>query len=206
MKAEITTTEVSELLQIALDKAITYENYRVLVQKLSHEKKSTAPEQTETLTYYTSLNNARMRRLDKTIKIPEETQSLFANYSKKVTWLVLTESWCGDAAQSMPVINKLANIAPHVTMKVALRDENTELMQHFLTNGGMSIPKLIVVDNASQVILGEWGPRPSVATKMVVDYKAEHGELTAQFKEDLQVWYTKNKGVAIIDDLERLLL
>lgn len=206
MKAETITTESTVLIEKALNTSTTYQEYRDLVHELSQKDLSTGPTQTEALANYTGLNNARMRRLDKTIKISEETQTLFTNYSKNVTWLVLTESWCGDAAQSMPVINKLANIAPHVEMKVALRDENVELMQHFLTNGGMSIPKLIAIDNASKVVLGEWGPRPTVATKMVADYKEAHGGLTPEFKQDLQVWYTKDKGQAIIDDLEKILL
>ncbi|GER60355.1 thioredoxin family protein [Patiriisocius marinus] len=206
MKAETITTESTALIEKTLNASTTYQEYRDLVHDLAQKDLSTGPIQTEALANYTGLNNARMRRLDKTIKISEETQTLFTNYSKSVTWLVLTESWCGDAAQSMPVINKLANIAPHVEMKVALRDENVELMQHFLTNGGMSIPKLIAIDNASKVVLGEWGPRPTVATKMVADYKEAHGGLTPEFKQDLQVWYTRDKGQSIIDDLEKILL
>lgn len=202
----IATTEIVALIDNALQSSTTYKEYRDVVQNLVIENKTTGPLQTEELSNYTALNNARMRRLDKTIKISEETINLFANYTKTVTWLVLTESWCGDAAQSMPAINKLADLAPNVDLKVALRDENTELMEHFLTNGGMSIPKLIVIDNASKVVLGEWGPRPSVAAKMVADFKMENGTLTPQFKEDLQVWYTKDKGQAIVEDLEKLLL
>ena len=70
--------------------------------------------------------------LDKTTKISETHQALFSNYQKKVTWLVLTESWCGDAAQSLPVLNKIASITPHLTLKIALRDAHIDLMQHFL--------------------------------------------------------------------------
>ncbi len=207
MKKKTTTiVEIPALIQATLDNATTYKEYRDLVHNLTEKNLTTGAEQTEALANYTSLNNARMRRLDKTIKISEETNTLFANYTKDVTWLVLTESWCGDAAQSMPVISKLADIAPNVSMKVALRDENTSLMKYFLTNGGMSIPKLIAIDNASKIVLGEWGPRPAVATKMVADYKATHGALDPQFKKDLQVWYTKDKGQAVVDDLERLLL
>jgi hypothetical protein len=146
-----------------------------------------------------------MRRLDKTIQISKSAQELFCHYEKKVTWLVMTESWCGDAAQSLPILNKIANIAPHLNLRIALRDEHVDLMKYFLTNGGMSIPKLIAIDDASKVVLGEWGPRPSIATQMVVDYKAEHGILTPEFKQDLQIWYTNDKGVSIVEDIERLL-
>jgi hypothetical protein len=69
----------------------------------------------------------------------------------------------------------------------------------------MAIPKLIAVDDASGVILGQWGPRPSEATKMVADYKAANGSLSPEFKKDLQIWYTKDKGQSVIDDISRML-
>jgi hypothetical protein len=119
--------------------------------------------------------------------------------------LVLTESWCGDAAQSMPIMNKLAEITNKIHLRVVLRDEHPELMNAFLTNGSQSIPKLIVTDTSTNELIGEWGPRPSVATEMVNSYKREHGSLSAEFKQDLQVWYNKDKGASIVEDLTKLL-
>ena len=171
----------------ALAAGATYKEFREVVSNHAKFKTTTGSNQTDALINYTKLNDARMRRLDKTTKISEAHQTLFSNYQKKVTWLVLTESWCGDAAQSLPVLNKIASITPHLTLKVVLRDEHIALMQHFLTNGAMAIPKLIAVDDASGVILGQWGPRPSEATKMVADYKAANGSLSPEFKKDLQI-------------------
>jgi hypothetical protein len=207
MKTETqqTINTKEQLLTAALDASISYETYREVVSNHVEKKTSTGPNQTEDLSNYTKLNDARMRRLDKTIKISESAQELFSHYEKKVTWLVMTESWCGDAAQSLPILNKIANIAPHLNFRIAFRDEHVDLMQYFLTNGGMSIPKLIAIDDTSKVVLGKWGPRPSIATQMVVDYKAEHGILTPEFKQDLQIWYTKDKGVSIVEDIGRLL-
>ena len=114
---------------------------------------------------------------------------------------VLTESWCGDASPSLPVMNKIAELNSNIEFKIVLRDENLDLMNLFLTNGGMSIPKLIVIDNDQEKVIADWGPRPSIATKMVEDYKAEHGSLSAAFKQDLQVWYNKDKGQNILQDI-----
>ena len=50
-------------------------------------------------------------------------------------------------------------------------------------------------------ILFTYGPRPSTATKMVEDFKTMHGHLTAEFKEDLQRWYNKDKGQTAFNDL-----
>jgi hypothetical protein len=189
----------------ALKNAITYTEYRDLVINHAANETSTGPEQSEALNEYTQLNNARMRRLDKTLKLSEDAIETFKNFKTKQTWIVLTESWCGDAAQSIPAMNIVANLAPAIDLKLLLRDDNLALMDAFLTNGGRSIPKLILFDNETQKVLGDWGPRPTKAAKMVADYKAEHGTLTPEFKKDLQVWYTKDKGQNIFEDLALLI-
>ena len=177
----------------SLQNTYTYLEYRDLVSNLLAEGKSTGPNQSEDLTNYSMLNDRRMKRLDKTIKISEETRQKVQALKETQTWLVLTEGWCGDAAQNLPVLNKIAELNENINMKFVLRDENLELMDLFLTNGGRSIPKLIALDKNNNV-LKTWGPRPSFANKMVDEYKAKNGNLDAQFKQDLQVWYNKDKG------------
>ncbi len=194
-----------ELLEQSLPKAIDYEDYKKLVAQLASEGRTTGPEQKESLINYTQLNDRRMKRWDKTFKIPENTKSFIQKFPKKVIWLVLTESWCGDAAPTMPVMDKIAELNPNISLRVLLRDEHTELMERFLTNNAKSIPKLIALDEATLEVLGEWGPRPSTATKMASDYKEVHGILSPQFKQDLQIWYNKDKGKNTLEDLLGLL-
>jgi len=155
---------------------------------------------------YSTLNERRMKRLDKTIKLTEQTINVVSKINKKITFLVLMESWCGDGAQTLPIMNKIAELSPNINFKIVLRDENNELMNQFLTNGGKSIPKLIFLDQDNLEVLKSWGPRPSFATEMVNDYKKEHGVLDANFKKDLQVWYNKDKGISTQKDLVELLL
>ncbi|RDK88821.1 thioredoxin family protein [Marinirhabdus gelatinilytica] len=209
---EISNSTAGEVVKIketlvmqALENALSYSAYRDLVATHALDNTSTGHEQTEALSEYTQLNNARMRRLDKTLKSAEAITERFKNFSKRQTWLVLTESWCGDAAQSLPAIQKVAGLAPNIDFKIVLRDEHPKLMDAFLTNGSRSIPKLILFDEEQQKISADWGPRPSKATQMVQNYKAEHGSLTPEFKKDLQVWYTKDKGQNIFDDLAALI-
>ena len=193
------------LINNALAASNTYEEYREVVSNHVTSKTTTGPKQTDVLINYTKLNHARMRRLDKTTKISEGRQAIFSNYQNKVTWLILTESWCGDAAQSLPVLNKIALLIPHLTLKIVLRDQHKLLMEHFLTNNSMAIPKLIAVDDTSGEVLSQWGPRPSEAAKMVTAYKAANGSLSPEFKKELQVWYTKDKGQNIVEDMIRVL-
>lgn len=191
---------MKEIIENSLEKAISYSEYRVLVKNLLDEGKSTGSNQSDDLLNYSLLNDKRMKRLDKTIKISETTAAKLKEIKEPQTWLVLTEGWCGDAAQNLPVINKIAEENSNIQLKLVLRDENLELMDEFLTNGGRSIPKLIALNKNNEVI-DSWGPRPVIATKMVADYKAEHGSLDADFKKDLQVWYNKNKGEDVQENL-----
>lgn len=197
------TTE--KLVQDGISKAISYPAYRVLVEKHALEGTNTGAEVSEALHEYTVLNHTRMKRLDKTLKISPEAQEKIAAYTGNVTWLILTESWCGDAAQTMPMIQKIADLNEGIIVKVVLRDEHLELMDEFLYQGGRSIPKLIAVDTDTREVIGDWGPRPSAATELVNDYKKAHGTLTPMFKEDLQVWYNKDKGQDTLKDVLHLL-
>lgn len=196
---------VENIVQESLENAISYEDYKNLVKELVKENSTTGENKTEALVNYTMLNDRRLKRWDKTLKVADYQVEKISKFDKKITWLVLTESWCGDAAHLMPVMNKVASINKLIDFKVVLRDENMELMNSFLTNGNLSIPKMIVIDDTSGEVLNSFGPRPSEATRLVNSYKEEHGKLTPEFKEDLQRWYNKDKGQNTINDLIDLL-
>lgn len=198
-------TSVDTIIKDSLQKAISYDAYRTLVSELVEQKSTSGAEKTEALANYTMLNDRRMKRWDKTVKVSDDAIERIANYKNKVTWLVITESWCGDAAHVIPVLNKIASLNDHIDLKLVFRDENEALMDQFLTNGGRAIAKLIMIDESSGEVLNTYGPRPSEATAMVNAYKAEHGKLTPEFKEDLQGWYNKNKGQNIITDVLNML-
>ncbi|MHB0755709.1 thioredoxin family protein [Polaribacter sp. M15] len=195
---------MKEIIKQSLANTYTYQEYRNLVKSLLDQGKSTGPNQSEDLTNYSMLNDRRMKRLDKTIKITEETTQEIQKVVTPQTWLVITEGWCGDAAQNLPILHKMAELNENINLKLVLRDDNLALMDLFLTNGGRSIPKLIALDSNLNVI-DTWGPRPTVAAKIVADYKAAHGVLDAQFKQDLQVWYNKDKGVSTQEDFVKII-
>jgi len=195
---------IKKNIEEALKKAISYTSYRKLISDLIASGKSSGPIQSEDLLNYSKLNDRRMTRLDKTIQLSQETLLGLKKIDKPITCLVLTEGWCGDAAQTLPVISKIADESDLITLKIIFRDEHEQLMSQFLTNGGKSIPKLLVL-NSQNKLLNTWGPRPNTATKMVQDYKNKYGQLDAAFKQQLQVWYNKDKGVNIQEDMLGLL-
>lgn len=189
----------------SLEKSISYQEYKNLIIDLLVQGKSTGENQTDTLLNYSKLSKARMKRLDKTFALSEKAIELIQNSTKKYSWIVLTESWCGDAAHALPIINKIAEHSENIELRIVLRDENEALMDKFLTNGSKSIPKLIAFDTETKEVIDSWGPRPYAAAKMVKDRKDQYGTLDADFKKELQVWYNENKGVNIEEEILELL-
>lgn len=196
---------MDKIIENSLQKAKSYTAYKELILNLLKEGKSTGANQNEDLYNFTKLNDKRMKRLDKQTKLSLDAQDKAEKVEKDFTWLVLTESWCGDAAQTLPLINKFAEANSKIDLKVVLRDENNDLMNEFLTNGSKSIPKLIVIENESNKVVGSWGPRSKKAAKMVTDYKEKHGKIDANFKTELQLWYNIDKGVQIEKEMVNLL-
>ncbi|GAK98424.1 thioredoxin [Nonlabens ulvanivorans] len=148
--------ELQQIIKDTADKSISYEQYRAFVEAHTVNGTNSGSEVTEALAEYTKLNNQRMKRLDKTLKILPENQEFLNSFDKDVYFLIITESWCGDAAQTMPMMNKVAQTAG-VDFKVVLRDENPLLMDQFLTNGGRAIAKLILVDKNTGLPVTTWG-------------------------------------------------
>ena len=185
----------------ALENSFSFADYRKKVTSLIAEGKSTGHTQSEDLLKYSELNETRMNRLEKTIEVTPETKVKLQNLDKKYIWLVLSEGWCGDAAQIVPVIHKMADATDKVELKIALRDDNDALMQHFLTNGGKAIPKLIVLDAETLDVVLDWGPRPHSAKQLILDYKATHGVVDEPAKIELQKWYLHDKGISIQNEI-----
>lgn len=195
----------TSLIENSINKSFSYANYRKHVSALLADGLSTGNTQSEDLTHYSTLNETRMNRLDKTIHVPDEIKEKISKLKKQHTLLVISEGWCGDAAQIVPVMNKLVAESDKLDLKIVLRDENDELMNDYLTNGARSIPKVVLVESDTLVARGSWGPRPHDAAQLIIDDKAKHGVVTPQAKEDLQRWYLHDKGISTMEEITLLL-
>ncbi|OEJ99635.1 thioredoxin family protein [Roseivirga misakiensis] len=176
-----------------LDSAWTYDAYREFLDNLLLEGKTTGSNQSEGMINYAQLNQKRMRKWDKIGKLSPELTDYLSKIDRPMTWLVITEGWCGDAAQNLPFFNKMAQVNPNINLRFILRDENLELMDQFLTNGGRSIPKLIALDESLSV-LGSWGPRPEPMQKAFLENKVSQERSGKEFTEFLHLWYAKDRG------------
>lgn len=190
----------------SLLKSHSYNRYRTIVSDLLTDGKVSGNEQSQDLVHYSELNEVRMNRLDKKMVVTEEVIKKIMNLKKNYIWLVLSEGWCGDAAQLLPVFNKMASVSQHIELKVAFRDENEALMNLFLTNGNKAIPKLIIIDKEAEEVVGNWGPRPKGASDLIISYKQQYGVVDETAKTELQLWYLHDKGISTQNEIVELMI
>ncbi|MEQ1764744.1 MAG: thioredoxin family protein [Pyrinomonadaceae bacterium] len=187
-----------------LEASMSFGEYRGLVERLVEEGKTTGPKQSESLANFTRLNLQRMNRLSKTIELGEEVKVAVGSNQRPQVWLVITEGWCGDAAQNIPIIEKIAAESDIIETRYILRDENPELIDRFLTFGARSIPKVIASDADSHEILWTWGARPKAAQDLFLELREEGSEKSG-IMERLQRWYNEDKGRSIQAEFMSLL-
>ncbi|MEO0470918.1 MAG: thioredoxin family protein [Bacteroidota bacterium] len=201
---------MKELIQQGIEASQSYTDYRQMLTDLLAEGKTTGPNQSDFYLKIAKLNQSRMNRLDKKTKLTEELAAKAKGLKNAYLFLTLTEGWCGDAAQTVPVLNKLAEASEQIDLRLILRDEHLPLMDLFLTDNGRSIPKTIVLDPDSLEVLADWGPRPAEAQKMAMayKYKPEPKEPYEEHHMELHGWYAKDKTLStqseILDLLEDL--
>ena len=185
-----------------LASAMTYEQYvQKIKELLSGNKTSTSTiNNSPNLIHYTEMNLQRMHRLDKTTHLTDTTVENLKKLNQKRIWLVITEGWCGDASQIVPVIEKMAQQNSLISHQLIFRDENPDIMAAFLTDESRSIPKLIVLDEEGNV-LNTWGPRPQALQervmqekiKMLAMSKEERKIYFDEVKTEVQKWYNNDK-------------
>lgn len=184
----------------SLGKSLNYEGYIELTEKLLSEGRTTGENQEQMMIDYTKLNLQRMKRIYKTTEVKPELTNLLKN---KLHWVVITEPWCGDAANTVPLLAKIASESGSIDLNILLRDENSEVMNEYLTNGAKSIPILIVLDdNYNELVY--WGPRPQELQKMVIDYKKDPGFDIEILKEKVQKWYLDDRTESTQSELIKL--
>ena len=181
-----------------INKGLSYEDYITRVEDdLENEIENDDPK--EYVQYY-ALGLQRMNRIFKTFKLNPAQETRVKSTSNNLKLLIITEGWCGDASQILPVVEKLTN-ALQVSTHYVLRDENLELMEKYKTNGAASIPIIIGVNEENEEAF-RFGPRPQAGMEMLARFKSNPDTYSADdFHEDLQKYYNNNKGEDIVNEI-----
>ena len=152
--------------------------------------------------HYIPLNKSRFLRCVKQGVITQELTEVISAINEKQDWLIITEPWCGDAAQIVPYLFKMAALNPLINVLVQLRDSHSEI-DSYLSNGKMSIPKLIV-RNKEGIDLFTWGPQPKALESLIINLNKDN-QSKEVIKVSEQKWYNDDKGQSLQLELLEIL-
>ncbi|ATP58564.1 thioredoxin family protein [Pedobacter ginsengisoli] len=177
---------------IFVNEGMTYQEYRSLINELLLNHKTTGPDDSDAMLHYTKMNVQRMNRVDKTVKLNDTFLDVLGAVKNKYRFLVISEGWCGDAAQIVPVFEKIAaSFIDKFELRFVLRDKNLPLIDAHLTKGGRAIPVLLILDEKGNV-LTKWGPRPDILQELLAGWKRDSSDMM-EIAEKLHGWYAKDK-------------
>lgn len=183
---------------------ISYLTYRSIIDSQLSKNQTTGPDQSQELVDYTKMNVQRMARLDKTVIVTDGLKKAIEELRCNYDILVISEGWCGDAAQIVPIIQQIAEISNgKFDLKIVFRDEDVTLIDRHLTNGGRAIPIVLVLDRGSEKLVAKWGPRPLILQGLMKEWKKE---ITDQWEISTMVhtWYAKDKTLTTQLELQEL--
>jgi hypothetical protein len=183
-----------------------YNEFINWVETLVNEGKTSGHRQTPELVGFTALNLKRMSRIFKNTVLNDDLRQLLDQMNEIQKWYVITEAWCGDSAQSFPVLAKIAEESKgKILINVVLRDDNPEWMERYHTNDAKSIPKMVAFNTHGEEIY-TWGPRPKEAHDLMLAWKANPDRKTWEaFELDLHTWYAKDKTQTLQREITEIL-
>lgn len=177
----------------------SYESYLKKFEDWIQAGTTSSQPATDALVEFTKLNWHRTQRIHKTLALDSSLNAAIRNIRHQYTWMVITEAWCGDSAQNLPVIAEIAKLNPEkINLLILLRNENPALMDNYLTNGARAIPKLIAVNETLSKEAFVWGPRPKPAQELLINWKKNPaGRSWDDFEKELHGWYAKDKTATL---------
>jgi len=182
---------------------MTYQQYRSLIDELLLQHKTTGPDDSDAMLHYTKMNVQRMNRVDKTVKLNEDFLNVLNTVKNKYRFLVISEGWCGDAAQIVPVFDKIVTSFPdRFELRFVLRDKNLPLIDAHLTKGGRAIPVLLILDEKGDVVK-KWAPRPDILQELLAGWKRDSSDMM-EIAEKLHGWYAKDKTQTTQQELTKI--
>jgi hypothetical protein len=183
-----------------LGRCMDYNAYKTLIEKLLKEGRTTGLDQSPEKRDNAKLNYQRMLRVEAHVQLTPEMKTALDKIKGSYVWMVITEGWCADTAQQVPVFYAISEQHKEISLCLLLRDENPEVMDQYLTNGTRSIPKIICLEKTTLKEMFTWGPRPAELQEQVMQLKKESAT-REQKALLLQRWYNADKTLSLQREL-----
>lgn len=190
----------SFITKFILDRSISWEEYYAIAKSYVESDEKPELYRNEKMLRYTSENIGRMDHILQTINIESKLYNILSAVNTDLIWLVLSEPWCGDASQVVPVLYTIASCSDHISFRILQSDAHPEVLSAYLTDGSRSIPKLICLKADTLEELGTWGPRPQNLQKIVRENINDPSLSFGAKVRMIHAWYAEDKTASIQDE------
>jgi hypothetical protein len=147
-------------------------------------------------------NHALWQAIAKRVEIPIEYSARVDALHGHWHLLVLSEDWCGDAVNVVPIVAKLADSVTNLDLRILARDANLDIMDAHLTGTSRSIPIVILLNEKFQEC-GWWGPRPFALQKWV---REEGMTLPKEDRyHEIRTFYARDRGLTTMREIVEML-
>ncbi len=156
---------------------------------------------------FRKLNYQRMDKWNKILQLSESVQDCLSALKSDMRWYVFADLNCGDCAQTLPVLERMAEGAGgKIEMRIILKEEEPQLMDLYLSNGSRAVPKLIAFDVESGHEMFRWGARPATGLKIYENFRNNKDKISwDDFEKELHLWYAKDRGTEVQHEVADLI-
>lgn len=105
----------------------------------------------------------------------------FRQLGEPVRVLILSEDWCGDCTDNLPIVDRIARESGKLDARIVSRDANLEIADAHLKYGKFrSVPLMLFLDQEGNV-LGTFIERPESVTELRAQKRREIYERHPEF-------------------------
>lgn len=81
------------------------------------------------------------------VRLTDAQRALLSGFSRRLSVLVSSGTWCGDCVQQVPMIDRIAG-ATHGTIEARYldRDEHDDLAERIMLCGGLRVPVVLILN------------------------------------------------------------
>lgn len=116
--------------------------------------------------------------------------------------LVVAESWCNDAVNSVPYLARFAEKHPDAELRVLTKAQGLDLLERHRLNGRPATPLVLLYD-ADFVLRGAWIERPAALQQMITSKEGRVCEDT--LKASVRSWRLADNGRSVLDEVLQLM-
>jgi hypothetical protein len=92
--------------------------------------------------------------------------SAFTNLKQPLRALVLSEDWCGDCTDNLPILNRIAEETSKLDLRIISRDANLDLTEGHLKYGQFQSIPLVIFYDQDFTEIGHFIERPESVTEL----------------------------------------